>query len=99
MKNTLPPHAELIKAWADGAVIQYKPMDNWIDVPHNRPKWFTNTKYRIKPELKSDAELLWIAFGGNSKGFHDLQYNSAKNRYYAVVEEFNRLKQEQENAS
>lgn len=41
-------HAELIKAWADGAEIQTK-LDNgeWFDVC---PQWNQHHEYRIKPE-------------------------------------------------
>ena len=53
------PHAELIKLWADGVVIQklYKSRfflgknffseDNWVD--DKNPTWDFNTKYRPKP--------------------------------------------------
>ena len=46
-------HAELIKAWADGAEIQvYKPhWDEWHDCLV--PLWDSN-EYRIKPEPKPD---------------------------------------------
>ena len=47
-------HAELIKAWADGAVIQHKCDLGWIDVAQNNPHWLPNTEYRIKPEPKPD---------------------------------------------
>ena len=47
-------HAELIKAWADGAVIQHKCHLGWIDVAQNNPHWLPNTEYRIKPEPKPD---------------------------------------------
>jgi len=42
-------HAELIKAWADGAEIQVQYVNNgWVDaVP---PLWDLNYLYRIKPE-------------------------------------------------
>lgn len=47
------PHAELIKAWADGANIQYKNENNeWITVNH--PSWYKNNEYRIKPEEPSN---------------------------------------------
>jgi hypothetical protein len=46
-------HAELIKQWADGAVIQqYKPhLDEWHDTsPY--PVWDERVEYRVKPEPK-----------------------------------------------
>lgn len=49
-------HAELIKAWADGAIIQYEySMNVWCDVNKNNPTWSTHTNYRIKPEPKPDV--------------------------------------------
>ena len=42
-------HAELIKAWADGAKIQVKDLEGkWTDVD---PMWHEDSKYRIKPTL------------------------------------------------
>lgn len=40
-------HAEVIKAWAEGAEIEYKQDDQWFSISY--PGWFTNTEYRIKP--------------------------------------------------
>ena len=50
------PHAELIKAWADGAEIQvfHPNLDTWDDCTYN-PSWMVNIKYRIKPEPKPDV--------------------------------------------
>ena len=50
-------HAELIKAWADGAEIQQYMinLDEWADCTYN-PSWNVNKTYRIKPEPKPD----WI---------------------------------------
>lgn len=50
-------HAELIKAWADGAIIQHQAPDGlgglaWADVPS--PAWYPHTEYRVKPEPKPD---------------------------------------------
>ena len=42
-------HADLIKAWAEGAVIQvYDDEDGWVDDPS--PSFSPQRKYRIKPE-------------------------------------------------
>ena len=41
-------HAELIKAWADGAEIEWKTLSGeWRIASH--PEWNLNTCYRIKP--------------------------------------------------
>ena len=44
-------HAELIKAWADGAKIQLWWADGWVD--SENPNWGGEI-YRIKPEPKPD---------------------------------------------
>lgn len=42
-------HADLIKAWADGAKIQMKRNDgSWVEL--YPPRWDTTVEYRIKPE-------------------------------------------------
>jgi len=48
-------HAELIKAWADGAEIErYDHEDkDWLD--DEQPIWYEADEYRIKPEPKSDV--------------------------------------------
>lgn len=49
-------HAELIKAWADGAIIQYKVGDDrWLDSHDNDPSWVIESEYRIKPETKIEV--------------------------------------------
>jgi hypothetical protein len=45
-------HAALIKAWADGAKVQYLWEKTWHDSP--APTWDDRTQYRIKPEPKPD---------------------------------------------
>ena len=44
-------HTELIKAWADGAKIQYWSVnhEHWADCQIN-PQWEVNKQYRVKPE-------------------------------------------------
>lgn len=47
-------HAELIKAWADGAIIQYiNQQGEWVDVSANNAAWFDDRKYRVKPKDRS----------------------------------------------
>lgn len=43
-------HSEIIKAWADGAEIEFRNQDatTWTQI-NNRPRWFDTTEYRIKP--------------------------------------------------
>ena len=58
MCNKTPhKHAALIKAWADGATIQYKVRQGeWRDVYDNDPTWNDWEEYRVKPEPKPDIE-------------------------------------------
>lgn len=45
-------HAELIKAWADGAEIEYQNPDSGAWYLCAPPAWKTEVVYRIKPEKK-----------------------------------------------
>jgi len=54
--NAPRKHAELIKAWADGAEIQARMQTGeWFDCPV--PSWIPNDEYRIKPEPRPDIVL------------------------------------------
>ena len=57
-------HAELIKAWADGAEIEsFSPLaKEWKYVPF--PRWAVNTCYRIKPDCEHAIEKI-RALGGD----------------------------------
>jgi hypothetical protein len=58
-------HAELIKAWADGAQIQRQnSIGKWVNEAH--PVWLDDNNYRIKPEEKQPVvRWLWakLVFG------------------------------------
>lgn len=45
-------HAEFIKAWADGAEIEYfdKHYQTWKKCANNWPQWVDSTLYRVKPQ-------------------------------------------------
>lgn len=47
-------HAELIKAWADGAKIQVCTRGFWLT--DDNPRWLKEKEYRIKAEPKPDVE-------------------------------------------
>lgn len=53
-------HAALIKAWADGAVIQVQNMVSlvWVDCLANHPAWDENSQYRIKLVPHPHAALI-----------------------------------------
>ena len=84
------PHkyAELIKAWADGAKIQWfnSPIDRWIDIA--TPSWNINCKYRIKPEPKK----VQLRFFEDTSGRVRCWTNSWK-RSSATVEKISGFKQ------
>lgn len=48
-------HAELIKAWADGAEIESKHSDGVWRTAHS-PMWVAGYEYRIKPEPKPEEQ-------------------------------------------
>jgi hypothetical protein len=52
-------HAELIKAWADGATIEAKALGQWMELERNFV-WHEDLEYRIKPEPKPDVVLYSI---------------------------------------
>lgn len=59
-------HAEVIKAWADGAIIQWKhgPKDKWHTAsgPFVKLEWFIESEYRVNPELKDPGVVCRDAF-------------------------------------
>ena len=56
-------HAELIKAWADGAEIEYLFGEyGWTSA--SRPTWDEENEYRIKHEPKPDAVMYTSAYAG-----------------------------------
>jgi hypothetical protein len=58
-------HAEIIKAWADGAEIECKfdEFDSWAVV--YPPHWNPDYEYRIKPEPKPDVFQDFYFWVGN----------------------------------
>ena len=52
-------HAEVIKAWADGAAIEalFRISGKWVTVTDEYPNFFTNIEYRIKPVIDNQAEI------------------------------------------
>ena len=59
-----------IKAWADGAQIQFKIDDEWIDVPDDEtPEWYEENEYRIKPQPKEPQYLYVYEHEGNGISF------------------------------
>lgn len=48
-------HAEIIKAWADGAEIETRPYSDAGWFPLKEPQWHLTREYRVKPEPKPDV--------------------------------------------
>lgn len=59
-------HAELIKAWADGAEIQAQICGEWCD--DYSPRWNLDGKYRLKPEPKPDV-VKYMGFINQEPGY------------------------------
>ena len=58
--KTLHKHAELIKAWADGAEIEVEHISyGWVNAPS--PRWLDHAVYRIKSEPKPDVVEQYVA--------------------------------------
>ncbi len=71
-------HAEVIKAWADGAEIQHRPLCGgpWFD-SHPEPKWLTNYEYRVKPQPKQ----LWGRPYIRDDGWTGISQGSSQNDF------------------
>jgi len=53
-------HCELIKAWADGAKIQFKALDTHKWCATNKPTWDVHMEFRIVPieyEITRESKL------------------------------------------
>lgn len=72
-------HAELIKAWADGAQIQYKSQlraeRGWVD--DRMPSFDVDYEWRIKPEPKPDVSFYGVAI--NESGIARIHYLGLEN--------------------
>jgi hypothetical protein len=57
-------HADIIKAWADGAEIESS-FDGYVWGLIAEPGWHEDVGYRIKPESKPDTVWNYNAFEGH----------------------------------
>ena len=80
-------HANLIKAWADGAEIQfYDEHNQWKDCLDNSPFWEEKQAYRIKPQPKEVTVYVYeypCDFGFSDK--HRGDNYGAKNVYKKTI--------------
>lgn len=67
-------HAELIKAWADGAEIEIWSCNGWW--LETEPTWNPKDKYRIKPEPKPDVETTLVLMSGSAGWIEFKDYSS-----------------------
>lgn len=82
-KKTPHKHAELIKKWADGAIIQLKQINGeWADTTHNDPSWGNEFEYRVKPTLVKKWKWVYESTEGNM---------IVTCLHYSSPEEFNNL--------
>lgn len=71
-------HAELIKAWADGAEIEvYEPYAGKYIGLITAPVWHEANLYRIKPEPKPDVSFYGVAI--NESGIARVHYLGPEN--------------------
>ena len=83
-------HAELIKAWADGAEIEINnPFRGWVLAPN--PSWHEENEYRIKPEPpKSVVPDSWEGLGEIDGYF--INVNSIVSKLVTPIPPFNENK-------
>jgi hypothetical protein len=70
-------HAELIKAWADGATIEMLCDDNEWYTLHGYFYWAEDNTYRIKSEVKPDSVLYCRVrnHNGDKTPIHNIVYS------------------------
>ncbi len=72
------PHADIIKAWADGADIEWYDPGTKKWTPISGPTWREDNKYRIKTtkdlvcHINSDGEIISVGSGNLSLTFNNL---------------------------
>jgi hypothetical protein len=56
------PHAEVIKAWADGHETEMWDgvLNEWV--PLDRPTWYSEVNYRVKPEPKKPTTWYQVVY-------------------------------------
>ena len=83
-------HAEVIHAWADGAQVQVKGHNGWID-EKNTPSFNAVAEYRIKPAEKV-VRWLW-AYKHNDKWYTNNRYATEAEFYeiYTGVDTYKKL--------
>lgn len=81
-------HAEVIKAWADGAEIECRcPVNNSGWLPTNAPSWFEDYEYRVKPQPKKYKAWVWLVVGSEGRvlSIHSNQPSGFDYDHYHVM--------------
>lgn len=84
-------HADTIKAWADGAIIEYfdKFDKRWKDCANNQPLWYESVEYRVKVEEKKPVvRWMWSMKLTAFRGCDDTNWHCLPNFY--TEEEINK---------
>lgn len=72
-------HADLIHAWAEGAIIQSKLRDgSWTDCLNNAPRWHLDVRYRIKPAVKRIKFRNWLTKSGRISAWNLIEGDSVE---------------------
>lgn len=69
-------HAEVIKAWADGAEIEFRHAQHHPWEAASNPSWNINTEYRVKPEPVVKYHGIMQGTDGYEHLNHDTGYYS-----------------------
>ena len=82
-------HAELIKAWADGAEIEWQ--DKWGEWQpfYLTCSWYEAKNYRIKPEPKKDPLKIIADLIHYPQCWDDVTYPTLEDAVIAVCQNFN----------
>lgn len=59
-------HAEVIKAWADGAEVEVWVINvGWKEI--DQPMWSEDSDYRVKPKAEAEPEKRWLYIYNDSE--------------------------------
>ena len=73
-------HADLIHAWAEGAIIQFKASNGtWKNCAYNEPHWRSEAHYRVKPAVKKVTFRNWLTKSGRISAWNLIEGDSAEN--------------------
>ncbi len=78
-------HAEVIKAWADGAEIEYLNIEGKWVLCEGNPSWYNSDEYRVKPEEVFRQVVCGCAVG-NSYVAPCLSYNKPAKSFLLDVD-------------